>query len=83
MRMRDGDAWGPIFETDVVFRVVISADRPDVAKSRDPYSLWTACVVPVPALFNLWPCAIHAPSVCGHAPSVAHAADVVIQVVRK
>ena len=30
----------------------------------------------------LWPCAIHAPSVCGHAPSVAHATDVVIQVAR-
>ena len=57
------DAWGPIFETDVVFRVV---SRPDVAKSRDPYSMWTG-------------------SVCGHAhaPSVAHATDVVIQVVSR
>ena len=36
-----GDAWGPIFETDVGFRVV---RRPDVAKSRDPYSLWTGSV---------------------------------------
>ena len=51
------------FETDVGFRV---ASRPVVAKSWDPYSMWTG-------------------SVCGHAhtPSVAHATDVVIQVVSR
>ena len=52
--------------TIVVSISFLSAFRPDVAKSRDPYSMWTGFV-------------------CGHAhaPSVAHATDVVIQAVSR
>ena len=66
------DAWAPFLKQMWFFE--LSAARPDVAiaKSRDPYSMWTGAVVPVPS-----------GSVCGHAhtPSIAHATDVVIQVV--
>ena len=53
-----------VFETDVVFRVV---SRPDIAKSRDLYLLWTGVRIPVPILcvairhpraICLWPRAI-------------------------